>query len=134
MHDSFPNELNARILFKRTPLSSHFNLKDKTNKKHIHNLVYKITCPEASCQQTYVGETGRRLSHKIHEHCHDINSKIYQHIFTSNHGNISIDNATVLNHSFKGIHHRKVAEALYIKQIKPQLNKQSYSIPIKLYQ
>jgi len=30
--DSFPNELNARILFKGTPLSSHFNLKDKTNK------------------------------------------------------------------------------------------------------
>lgn len=132
--DSFPNELNARILFKGTPLSSHFNLKDKTNKDHIHNLVYKITCPEATCQQTYVGETGRRLSHRIHEHCHDINSKIYQHISTTNHGNISIDNATILNHSFKEIHHRKVAEALYIKQIKPQLNKQNYSIPLKLYQ
>jgi len=36
--------------------------------------------------------------------------------------------------SFKGINHRKVAEALYIKQIKPQLNKQNYSIPLKLYQ
>jgi len=112
--DSFPNELNARILFKVTPLNSHFNLTDKTSKEHIHNLVYKITCPEASCQQIYVGETGRRLSHKIHEHCHDINSKVYQHISTTNHGNISIDNVTVLNHSFKGTHHRKVAEALYI--------------------
>jgi len=35
--DSFPNELNARILFKGTTLSSHFNLKDKTNKEHIHS-------------------------------------------------------------------------------------------------
>jgi len=30
--DSFLKELNARILYKGTPLSSHFNLKDKTNK------------------------------------------------------------------------------------------------------
>jgi len=51
--DSLPNELNARIIFKGTPLSSHFNIKDKTNKGHLHNIVYKITCPEASCQQTY---------------------------------------------------------------------------------
>jgi len=99
----------------------------------MHTLVYRIICPEASCQQTYVGETRRRLSHRIHEHCHDINSKIYQHISTLNHENISIDNVTVLNHSFKGIHHRKVAEALYNKKIKPQLNKQNYSIPLKLY-
>jgi len=64
--NSFPNKFSARILFKGTLLSSHFNLKDKTNKEHIHNLVYKITSPEASRQQTYVDETGRRLSHRLH--------------------------------------------------------------------
>jgi len=55
-------------------------------------------------------------------------------ISTTNYGNISIDNVTVLDQLFEGIHHRKVTEALYIKQIKLQLNKQNYSIPLKLYQ
>jgi len=67
--DSLPNEINGRILFKGAPLSLHFYLKDKTNKEHLRKLVYKITCPEASGQQTYVGKTGHRLSHRIHEHC-----------------------------------------------------------------
>jgi len=120
--ESFPNELNAEFYLKEPPLSSHFSLKDKTNKEHIHNLVYKITCPEATCQQTYVGETGHRLSHAGYMNIAMISIPNFINTSPPLTTETSIDNVTILNHSCKGIHYRKVAEALYVKQIKPQLN------------
>jgi len=46
---------------------------------HLH----KVTCRETYYKKTYIGETGRRQSHRINEHCHDINSRTYQHIATT---------------------------------------------------
>ena len=36
-------------------------LKDKVNGKHKRDLIYYTKCPEQSCTQDYLGETGRRI-------------------------------------------------------------------------
>ena len=47
--------------------------KDKQNKEDITECVYKVPC--ANCDKTYVGETGRKLGVRLHEHKTEVESK-----------------------------------------------------------
>jgi len=40
--------------------------KDKQEKEEITDCVYKIPC--SNCEQTYIGETGRKLGTRLKEH------------------------------------------------------------------
>ena len=55
-------ELETQIVYKSTKLSTLFNIKDKTAKGHENNVVYKIECPNTDCNETYIGETERRIA------------------------------------------------------------------------
>jgi len=47
--------------------------KDKQDKGDITECVYKVPC--ANCDKTYVGETGRNLGVRLHEHKTEVESK-----------------------------------------------------------
>jgi len=47
--------------------------KDKQDKEDIPECVYKVPC--ANCDKTYVGETGRKLGIRLHEHKIEVESK-----------------------------------------------------------
>jgi len=47
--------------------------KDKQDKEDITECVYKVPC--ANCDKTYVGETGRKLGARLHEHKTEVESK-----------------------------------------------------------
>ena len=47
--------------------------KDKQDKEDITECVYKVPC--ANCDKTYVGETGRKLGVRLHEHKTEVESK-----------------------------------------------------------
>ena len=59
---SLREKYDVRIFLSGTKLSSHFNIKDDTNKQHKHDLVYFSRCPSTDCTEIYTGETTRRLS------------------------------------------------------------------------
>ena len=122
------------LCFSSTKLSSQFCLKDKTNKMHKCNIVYKYTCPVEDCRAEYIGETSRRLSERIVDHRgRDINSHIFRHVLTTNHPFNEDENFTVLGGQFRGHKKRKIAEALTIREKRPKLNKQEQSFPLKLF-
>ena len=66
--------------------------KDKLELLSNQNVVYKISCDD--CEASYVGQTKRKLSTKIHEHISGINKK------TGSPSVIS-DHRINLNHNFK---------------------------------
>ena len=51
--------------------------KDKQDKEDITEYVYKVPC--ANCDKMYVGETGRKLGVRLHEHV----EVVYYHIAAS---------------------------------------------------
>jgi len=47
--------------------------KDKQEKEDITKCVYKVPC--ANCDKMYIGETGRKLGVRLHEHKTEAESK-----------------------------------------------------------
>lgn len=102
--------------------------------EHAHNLVYQAKCPHPSCNATYVEETARRFSERIKDHNgRDHNSHIFRHSSGSNHEVVTLDNFSIISKNHRNYYNRKVSESLHIKKIKPILNAQDKSVPLKLF-
>ena len=111
MNKILPDKQKATLVYTSTKLGSNFNIKDITKKEHNHNLVYSVKCLEETCNETYSGETGRRLVERIDEHrAKDKNSHVYQHSVNSNHALVTLDDFTILNSGYK---HNKFKRSLY---------------------
>ena len=91
MSKILPDKQKATLPYTSIKLGSNFNVKDITKKKLKHDLVYSVKCPEETCNETYNGETGRRLVEPIDEHREkDKNSHVYEHSMNSNHALVTI--------------------------------------------
>ena len=56
-----PQNRVAQNIYKSKKLGLYCNIKDSTKLEHQHNLTYFTQCPGANCNETYLGETARRL-------------------------------------------------------------------------
>ena len=87
------------------------------------------------CDETYIGEIGRRSSERIIEHSGlDDKSHLYEHAEKTGHKNVNIDHFEILSNGYKNNKFkRKLAEALHIKHERPTLNVQEQLVPLKLF-
>jgi len=127
--------IEIKTVYTGTKLETQFNVKDRTDFKHQHNIVYKANCPDQTCEAMYVGETARRIDSRIDEHAgKDNKSHIYKHSSDSGHPKFSSKDFKILaTKPNLSCPKRKIAEALYIKRLKPNLNIQACSVPLKLF-
>ena len=56
-----PSYVKTNIADTGQKLKSRFQINDKVNEKHKHDLIYYTQCPEAFCKKDYLGETGRSI-------------------------------------------------------------------------
>ena len=81
----------------------------------------------------YIGETKVRFETRTNEHAvSDKNSSVYKHAATHNYS-IQKDNFKILETGFSKTLDRKIAESIYIKELKPSLNEQIQSYSLKLF-
>ena len=86
--------------------------------------VYFILC---SCGTPYIGETGRSINQRIHEHVADLrhgrswSSALAEHVEKTNH-HICIEDTKVIA-TIDHFHHRKLREALEIEKRPVNLNR-----------
>ena len=132
---SLPKEINYRIVNTGTKLSRHFSLKDKVDEKHLSNYVYSYECSKkVKCKDNYVGETGRRKIKRIREHAgNDKNSAIYKHSKMNKHTIVKEEDFHVLAANYPNRRKRKLAESMFIRDLKPTLNKQIDSFKLALF-
>ena len=93
-----PNDINTRITYNGHKLNNRFQIKDKTAQIHKCDLVYYIKCPDQSCSQDYLGETGRRIIERTADHSgKDKHSDLFKHACNDNHKHIDLDNIKVID-------------------------------------
>ena len=130
-----PANNTCKIIYTGAKLALKFNIKGKISKEHKHDLICKAQCPDLNCDETYIGEIGRRLSERIIDHsgCH-LYEHLYEHAEKTGHENVNIDHFEILSNGCKNNKfRRKLAEALHIKHEIPTLNVQKQSVPLKLF-
>ena len=102
---------------------------------HKHDLVYHAKCAEESCNDDYVSKTARRISKRVlHHSARDKNSPILKHQIEKENPRPQYKNFEVISSGFyNNTKKRKLSEALWINTLRPSLNKQEKSIPLKLF-
>ena len=126
--------INCRIAQTGTKLSQNFNVKDKVDGKHLSNFVYRHTCKNKKCDESYIGETARRRVIRTEEHGgRDKQSWIFKHSSTTKHPKAKDENFEVLATNYADRRRRKLAEAMFIRDEKPSLNVQRDSYKLVLF-
>ena len=126
-----PANNTCKILYTGTK----FNIKDKISKECKHDLIHKARCSDLICDETYIGQIGRRFSERIIDQSgRDDKSHLYEHAEKTGHEKVNIDHFEILSNDYKNNKFKiKLAEALHIKHERPTLNVQEKSVPLKLF-
>ena len=126
------DSINVKLVFTVCKVKDYFSQKDALPSCFKSFVVYKFTC--ARCNACYVGQTHRHHTTRVKEHLErDKNSHIYQHL----QANLACKNACDEN-AFEIIdtartqYELNIKEALSIKWINPNLNKQKFHSSITL--
>ena len=117
-------------MYKGKKIGSFFRIKDPVPTEHESDLIYGFQQNE---ETEYVGETRVRFKTRQHEHRHtDKKSAIFK--FKQRLGlDISEDDFRILEKGYPNTVKRKLAEALYIKELNPWLNEQVKSAKLCLF-
>jgi hypothetical protein len=94
------------------------SLKPPVEKMIRSGVVYKITCP--CCSACYVGQTSRHLQTRFREHSTKT-GPMKTHLRQCN-TSISEENVEILASTSRGVNYLLTLEALYIREMDPQLN------------
>ena len=134
LQHNLPDNIKCRIVQTGTKISRNFNVKDKVDGRHLSNFIYKHECKNKKCTDTYIGETARRRIIRTEEHGgKDKESWIFKHSNQTKHPKAKDANFEILAANYADRRRRKLAEALYIRDQKPTLNKQKESYKLKLF-
>ena len=76
-------------------------MKDSVPQKYKSDLVCKCTCPQIACNESYIGETERRVEERIIDHnkC-DKKSHIYKHSGGNSHSYVLLDNFQIVGRNY----------------------------------
>ena len=96
-----PHNVKPQIAFTGRKVGTSFQIKDKTEMKHNHDIVYYNECPEEQCNENYIGETGRRISERIIDHTgRDLKSYVYKHCIETGHRSPDINDFKIIGRNF----------------------------------
>ena len=130
-----PEHTKLEITFTGKKLNSCFSIKNKAKFEHQHDLVHYVKCRKPSCRDNYVGKIGRRLIERIKDHSgRDHTSHMVKHNIETSHTDVNTANFKIIDIDFNNNKRKqKIAELLWIKDLRPTLNVQEKSIPLKLF-
>ena len=120
-----PVNIQTRTVYNGTKLSSHLrNIKDPTPFEEQHDIAYHSICSAENCNENYIGESARRLDERMKDHNgRDRDSHLFKHSVESRHDPVLKNDSRIIGKGYRNnTNRRKIAEALFIKKIKPSLN------------
>ena len=99
---NLPNNTVTKSAYSASKLSNKFNVKSKIKQDHQHVVTYYVKCPEETCREDYIGETGRILSeHVINHSGHYKNSHVLKRCIEKEHKLPSLENFMILGTNYK---------------------------------
>ena len=132
--NTFKGKVQLRTTYTPCKLGSRFPVKDKTKLEHQHNVCYHIKCANKKCKSCYVGNTKRRTLVRTMDHnCKDAKSHVLQHSKKTKHRRVFLPDVKIIGKGYRTNFKRFISEALFIKELKPDLNVQKEAYKVKLF-
>ena len=124
-----PDNLKTMVTYQSKKLVSKLPVKDKIDFQHQNNVVYYGKCPNPNCKDDYIDETDRKVIERVIDHNkQDKKSHMLKHSRDKLHTHVWEDDFKLLGNNYQSNIKRKINEFLFIRQLKPSLNKQDKSI------
>ena len=97
--------------------------------------MYHAKCPGELCDENYVGESRTCIAERVKEHNgRDQKSHKFNHSRETGHERVKSSDFLIIYKNFNGNKRkRRIAESLLIKQLRPVLNINGKSVPLKLF-
>ena len=110
-------------------------MKNPTPFEEHHDIVYHSFCSAENCNENYIGESARQLGEKVKDHNgRDRNYHLFKHSVKSRHNPVLKNDFIIIGKGYRNnIRRRKIAEALFIKKMKPSLDIQETSVKLELF-
>ena len=124
---------NIKVVFTSHKISSYFSTKDKMPSELRARVVYKFTC--ASCKASYVGQTIRYFTTRVHEHLHKRSqpSSIYKHLDAKpTCRNACSEACFEILDTDSSSFRLEVKEAIHNEWLKPSINKQKQLLKLSI--
>ena len=94
-------EIKTEVASTGIKLSTCLNVKDQSKFDNQHDVVYYAGCPNETCRESYIGESGRRILERIKDHNgRDLKSHILRHSVESGHANVSFEDFKMIAKNF----------------------------------
>ena len=119
---------NLRFIHTTNKLKQ-FLIKDRQRQLTRSNIVYRLNC---SCGTFYIGQTRKNLVKRLEEHQSSPNSEVCNHLQSNLSHKVDFHNPQILT-SCPDKHKLLILESLYIQLFKPNLNLDSSSHPLHLF-
>ena len=134
LRKKIPEKIRLKIVYKGTKLSSFFSTKDKIKDMHCTKLVYYYIGSRGEERDDYVSETKCRMGKRTQQHQRsDKESAIYQNYTNRNLDPPDPKDFSILGKNYNNRSKRRIAESLFIKEIRPKLNVQKDSYQLRLF-
>jgi len=131
---SLPTNIARRTVQTGTKPSPRPNIKDQVDGKHPSDFIHRHKCANKKRKDSYTGETARRRTLRTEEHGgKDKNSWIYKHSSSTKHPRAEDAHFEVLATGCGNRRKRRLAGAMYIRDMKPALNIQKESYRLALF-
>ena len=97
-----PNNVKPQIPIAGRKLSTSFQIKDKTEMKHNHDVIYYNEFPEEQCNENYLGKMGRRAIKRVINHARrDSKSSIYKNSIATGHSFPDMNDLKMIDRNFR---------------------------------
>ena len=91
-------DVKTRVTNTGQKISTKLQIKDKTKDQHKHDLIYYSKIPEPTCNEDYLGETGRIITERSSDHCgEDKQSHLFRHALNNNQRTVDLKDFKIID-------------------------------------
>ena len=103
-------------------------MKDKIDFQHQNNVVYYGKCPNPNCKDGHIGETDGGVIERVIDYNKRDKKYMLKHSRNNLHTHVSGYDFKLLDNNYQSNIKWKISESLFIRQLKPSLNRQDILI------
>ena len=126
--------VKTKVTYQSKKLANKFPVKNKIDFQHQNNVIYYEKCPNPNCKDGYIGENDRGVTERVIDHNErDKKSHMLKHSCDKLHNHVLEYDFKLLGNDCQSNIKQKISESLFIRNLKPLLNKQDKSILLNLH-